>query len=52
MKRVKRFTSVLLICCMVLMSLAGCTNSAGNTKPEGDIPASAEAMDDANLSED
>jgi hypothetical protein len=50
-KRVKRFTSVLLICCMVLMSLAGCTNSAGNTKPEGDIPASAEAMDDANLSE-
>lgn len=51
MKRVKRFTSVLLICCMVLMSLAGCTNSAGNTKPEGDIPASAEAMDDANLSE-
>ena len=51
MKRVKRFTSVLLICCMVFMSLAGCTNSAGNTKPEGDIPASAEAVDDANLSE-
>ncbi len=56
MKRVKRFTSVLLICCMVLMSLAGCTNSAGNTKPEGnppegDVPASAEAVDDANLSE-
>lgn len=46
MKRVKRFTSVLLICCMVLMSLAGCAGKAG-----GDEPASAEVKEDINLSE-
>lgn len=51
MKRFKRFTSVLLICCIVLMSLAGCANPASNTKPEGDTPASAEVADDANLTE-
>lgn len=58
MKKVKRFTSVLLICCMVVMSLAGCTgsNPASNTKPEntpegGEEQAAAEAKEDANLSE-
>ena len=54
MKKFKRFTSVLLICCMVLMSLTGCASS--DTKPvttptEGEKPAVAEVKDDANLSE-